>query len=67
MKIKINEFDGCFSFDFTPETMEDIAMLVRAKKNGLREVRGMFVYCNRDLSVNGSLVIGKRKEEKTAI
>lgn len=62
MKVDIEEYEGCFSIDFTPETVEDAVMLVRLKTNGIKEVRSIYVHAHKDLSMSGSVVIGKRKQ-----
>ena len=67
MKVKVFEFDGCFSFDLFPESVEDAVILVRVKLNGIKEVRGIHVDCTKNLMMYGSVVIGKRKEVKTSL
>ena len=67
MKIEIHEYDGCFSFGMTAETVEDAAMLSRLKMNGKKEVHGIYVAALNNGVFTGSVVIGKCKMEREFI
>ena len=65
MKVNVEEYDGCFSIDFEPETISDTVMLVRMKLNGIKEVRNITAYAWKDGTITGSVVIGKRKQVRS--
>ena len=67
MKVKVEEFDGCFSIDMEPETVAEAAILLRVAINGKKEVRGIYCSAYTDLTMSASVVIGKRKDTSSQI
>jgi len=67
MLIKVEEYEGCFGLDLTPETQEDIIVLVRLGINKTKELRGVFVDAYNDKTLSASIVIGKKKNPITKV
>lgn len=61
MKITLQEYDGCFSFDMEAETLKDAALLVRMGINATKEIRFLSAIAPSDGDFRGIVVIGKRK------
>jgi hypothetical protein len=62
MKLKVEEWNKCFSFQLTAETVEDAALLVRCGVNA----RKVVLYAGTAAHLNGtiewSLSLAKRKD-----
>lgn len=67
MKVKLNEFNGCFAAEFTAETVEDAAALVRMAANRTSELRSCSASVHMDGTVYGYIDIGKRKNATSNI
>lgn len=65
MKVEFKEHGGCFAFELEPETMADAAQLARLAVNGTKEVRSISVNAYRDLTMSGTVVLGKLKNDKS--
>ncbi len=67
MKLQYTEHEGCFAFDLTPENAEEVVMLTRFALNVTEELRHHSVHFSRDGTCTAALVLGKRKQVKSAI
>jgi hypothetical protein len=61
------EYDGCFSVGFEPETIEETAKLIRFKANATKDLRGIYFNAYKTHKIQASLVIGKRKRQTSSI
>ena len=62
MQVKIEEYDQCFSIDFVPEDVKDMAIILRMKSNGKMDFPDIYAYVSRDLAVSVSIIFKKRKD-----
>lgn len=67
MRTTITELDGCFSFDFVAETLEEAATLVRFGMNSLKEPRYKAAAMPKNGYANASIVFGKNKRADSII
>mgnify|MGYP001214759683 FL=1 len=67
MIFELQEYDGCFSMDMRAETVAEAAQLARLKMNGTKEMRGIYVYADKDGTFSGSVVIGKSKKDTSEL
>ena len=67
MKITMKEYDGCFAFDMTAETMEDAALLTRYSTNVTNKVRSASSEARKDGVFSGYLVLAKRRRSSGRI
>lgn len=61
MKITISEYENVFSFDLTPETLAEAALLVRLGMNALKEVAYISTNVNQDGTIYGAMSVKKSK------
>jgi len=76
MKVRVEEFDGCFGFNFIAENMQDAVDIVRFGLNHTKEVRnagsnvGRYLHSNdakNDRNFTMYITIGKRKQSESYI
>jgi hypothetical protein len=63
MKVNVGENAGSFVLNFTPETVEETALLVRFKINATKEIKSMGFGAFKDGTISSYLVLGKRCQE----
>lgn len=61
MKLTITEYNDDFTFDLTPETMAEAALLVRLGMNAIKTVKYVSTNANQDGAIYGSVAIAKSK------
>jgi hypothetical protein len=62
MKIIALEYEGCFAFDLTAETIQEAALLARFGMNHTKELRTAYVNVSKEGTFYSSIVVGKRKD-----
>lgn len=67
MKIDLVEHGGCFSFNMTPETLADAALLMRLKMNTTNKVRASYACAHADGTIDGALVLAKTRRTRNEI
>jgi hypothetical protein len=67
MKIELHEYEGCFSFDLTAESVADAALIARLAVNATKDVRGCSAHASEDGEFTGAFTVGKRKESTGSI
>jgi hypothetical protein len=67
MKAAVCEFDGCFSIELRPETLEEVTMLSRMKMNCKKEIRTMETSFRKDGSVETYIVFPRAKRSRCVI
>lgn len=67
MKAKLDEYEGCFSVTLEPETMEEMARLVRFGMNRTSDLRSASVQAYSDGTVYGRITIGKSKRSNSLV
>lgn len=67
MKVELNEYDGCYEIALTAETVADAAKLARMSANRTTELRSCGADAYKDGTFYGHVVIGKRKNDTSAI
>ena len=67
MKITMQEYDDCFSFEMDAETVADAALLTRYATNVTNKIRSTGAYANNNGTLNGHLVVGKRQNARPTI
>jgi hypothetical protein len=67
MKSLIKEWDGCFEIILKPETMEEQAQIIRMGMNATKEIRSFSSDINRNLTVGGYIVLGKKKRTRSSV
>ena len=67
MKLKFDEYEGCFSIELEAESLADAAFLVRMGMNTTQEIRvcGTTVMQNGDFY--GHLVLAKNRRADSAV
>ena len=67
MKITMQEYDGCFSFDMTAETLADAALLTRFGMNRTDEIKYGSTLANQNGTFEAGLAIGKSARADSTI
>jgi hypothetical protein len=67
MKVQIVEYEGRFGLEIEPETVADASILVRLKINGTKEILGIYAEALRGGTMNGYIVIGKRRQVRSEV
>ncbi len=67
MKATVTEHGACFDVHLEPESMEDMATLVRMGMNATKELRSRETYLFTDHTCSASIVLGKRKQATSCI
>jgi hypothetical protein len=67
VKVVLYECERSFGMEFTPETMQDAALLVRFALNATKDVRGIDTVASSDGVFTGYVVLGKRKNSDGSV
>uniref|UniRef100_A0A6M3LJU8 Uncharacterized protein n=1 Tax=viral metagenome TaxID=1070528 RepID=A0A6M3LJU8_9ZZZZ len=63
MKATINDHRAIFEIVLEPESMEEIAQLIRFKLNARKIVSGIYCSAYRDKTVRAGFFVGHRKDD----
>ena len=67
MKVELHEYKGCYEIALTAESVADAAKLARLSTNRTTELRACGADAFNDGTFCGHVVIGKRKNNTSAI
>ena len=67
MKTKLVECNGCFSADFTAETVGEAALLTRLGMNSTSKLRACSAYAYTDGTFTAHIVVAKHRRSDSRV